>query len=499
MKSRYDIVIIGAGIGGLFTADILSREGYSVCVLEKNTKWGGSIQSFARDKTLFNTGLNYTESLGEGEVLNRYFRYFGILDKLKLKQLDTDAFNKISFDNDTNEYPMAQGDDNFVEKLSDFFPGNRNELKKYIRSLENICNSFPLYTLDPSGNRHMYENSLSSSAYDFLRSAVPGNEKLRSILSGMNPLYSAEANKTPLYIFALINYSFITSAWRLVDGGSQLASSVVSVIKENGGEVYLSKEVTAIRGDNKKAGYVELNDGSKVYADKIISNVHPVTTLKMVDEQLSKKTYQYRINSLENTVGMFTIYIVLKDKSFPYLNFNHHHYSGLNNWTTDYAEDRWPEHYYLYTPATSKSEKWTDGLIVMTYMKYSEVEKWKDTTVENRGQEYVEFKHRKAEKIIDKVEEKFPEIRKARKSYYTSTPLTYRDYTGTYKGSSYGIMKDYHDPYVTILTPKTRIKNLYFTGQNLNLHGILGVAIGSVSTCSELLGYDYLINKIKNA
>jgi all-trans-retinol 13,14-reductase len=448
---------------------------------------------------LFNTGLNYTESLGDGEVLNRYFRYFGILDKLKLKQLDTDAFNKISFDNDRNEYPMAQGHDNFVERLSAFFPESKTGLKKYISSLETICNSFPLYTLDPAGNRDIYAKSLSSSAYGFLKSSFPGNGKLQGILSGMNPLYSAVADKTPLYIFALINYSFITSAWRLVDGGSQLASAVVSVIKENGGEVYLSREVVAVGGDNRQAGYVELSDGSRIYAEKIISNIHPVTTLKMVDKQLSKKVYGYRINSLENSTGMFTVYISLKDKSFPYLNFNHHHYSGLNNWTIDYDENRWPEHYYLYTPATSKSDKWADGLIVMTYMKYSEVEKWENTTVGNRGAEYLDFKRKKAEKLIDKVEEKFPEIRKSIKSYYTSTPLTYRDYTGTYKGSSYGILKDYHNPYVTILTPKTRIKNLYFTGQNLNMHGMLGVAIGAVTTCSEILGPDYLINKIKNA
>jgi len=80
MNNKYDIIIIGAGLGGLLSANILSREGLSVCVIEQNRRLGGSIQSFAKDKTIFNTGLNYTESLGEGEVLNQYFKYFKIMD-----------------------------------------------------------------------------------------------------------------------------------------------------------------------------------------------------------------------------------------------------------------------------------------------------------------------------------------------------------------------------------------------------------------------------------
>ena len=79
-----------------------------------------------------------------------------------------------------------------------------------------------------------------------------------------------------------------------------------------------------------------------------------------------------------------------------------------------------------------------------------------------------------------------------------STPLTYRDYTGTPDGSLYGIIKDYRDTLMTTLTPRTKIPNFYFTGQNINLHGVLGVTIGAVMTCGEILGIDSLLKKIKN-
>ena len=85
------------------------------------------------------------------------------------------------------------------------------------------------------------------------------------------------------------------------------------------------------------------------------------------------------------------------------------------------------------------------------------------------------------------------------KAYYTSTPLTYRDYTGTSKGSMYGLLKDYNDPLKTMILPRTHIKNLFLTGQSINIHGVMGVTLGSILTCSELIGSQYLLNKLQNA
>ena len=60
----------------------------------------------------------------------------------------------------------------------------------------------------------------------------------------------------------------------------------------------------------------------------------------------------------------------------------------------------------------------------------------------------------------------------------------------------YAYVKDVNKPLHSHLSPKTKIENLLFTGQSLNMHGILGVTISAVLTCSELLGKDYLVDKI---
>jgi all-trans-retinol 13,14-reductase len=132
-------------------------------------------------------------------------------------------------------------------------------------------------------------------------------------------------------------------------------------------------------------------------------------------------------------------------------------------------------------------------------MTWNEVKRWTNTRVENRGDDYRAFKQEKAEKLLALLEIDFPGIKKAVKFWYTSTPLTYRDYTGTWEGSVYGMLKDFNNPMKTLLLPRTRISNLLLTGQNMNIHGVVGVTIGSFLTCAELLGSDYLIEKFRNA
>ena len=95
--SKYDIIIIGSGLGGLECGAILSKEGFNVCVVEKNTQFGGCFQTYRRKGHLFDTGIHYVGSLDEGQVMNQYFRYFGIMDKLKLKRLDDEAFDTIYY------------------------------------------------------------------------------------------------------------------------------------------------------------------------------------------------------------------------------------------------------------------------------------------------------------------------------------------------------------------------------------------------------------------
>lgn len=491
---KYDVIIIGAGLGGLLSTNILSREGYNVCVIEKNPQLGGCLQVFGRDKCVFNTGLNYTEALGEGQILNRYFKYFGIMDELPVKQLDKDCFEMVTFKD--REYKFAQGHENFIETLSVQFPAEKDNLKRYIAQLGSVCNQFPLYNIDAplNFNTNVFEGK---SAYEYLSSVTP-NHDLQQVLAGTNLLYAGVKNKTPMYIHALINYSFITSAWRIPGGSHQLVQLLAKSIINNGGTILRGKQVEKLVLEKSEIKYVQLADGDRLEARYVISNMHPHRTLTMLEGDFSRKAYYKRILSLKNTTGMFTLYIVLKENTFKYINYNHYYYVTNTVWTAEMQNNpSWPLSYMLYTPSSAKEQEYAKNIIAMTYMSIDELKQWENTSVGNRGERYETFKMEKAEQLLDLIEKKFPAIRACIKSYYTSTPLTYRDYTGTPGGSAYGVSKDYQHPIASIVLPKTKIPNLFFTGQNLNLHGILGVTIGAVMTCGEIVGLNYLMEKIK--
>ena len=499
---KYDVVIVGSGLGGLLCGYMLSKEGYNVCILEKQHQLGGCLQTFVRDICIFDTGMHYVGGLDEGQPLHQFFKYFDLIGKLKLKRMDADAFDVFNIAGE--EYKYAQGYENFINTLHQSFPHEKEALVKYVNKLKEVRGSldnFMAGTMKYDANHMINFEYFLLNTNQFINS-VTSNQKLQNVLAALNVLYAGHPDTNPLYIHAIINSTLIESSWRFVDGGSQMADLLAESIISNGGTILKKCEVTRFVS-NEITGMiesVELANGERITAENFISNLHPVKTLEMTTSKLIRKAYRSRINSIENTISVFSLYIVFKEDSFHYLNYNYYHYNNPNVWCMQtYDEDKWPDGYMLYTPATSKSDKYADSMIAITYMKYDELKKWENTTVEHRGDDYLNFKRMKAERFLDEIENKFPDIRSHIKTYYTSTPLTYRDYTGTVNGSMYGIMKDCNDPLKTFIIPRTRIPNLFLTGQNVNLHGVLGTTIGSVLTCAEFLGLQDILKKIRNA
>ncbi len=501
---NFDVVIIGSGMGGLTCADILGKEGFKVCVVEKNKQIGGSLQTYVRDKVIFDSGVHYLGGLAKGQNLYQIFKYLGIMDKLKLQQQDVDAFDKILIEGDDNEYCFAQGYENFINKLLEHFPGEEKALRAYCDKIKEVCSKFPLYNLRSADDFNEKSGVLEIDTKAFIDS-ITNNPKLQGILAANNALYAGQADKTPLYVHALILNSYIESSWKCVDGGSQIAKLLAKNIRENGGTITRNCEVKKIVEENGMAGHIELANGGKMYARYFISNMHPVKTLEMTDTPLIKNAYRNRLKGLENSVSAFTLNIVFKKNSFRY--FKHNYYCGREGYvwaTADHTEENWPLGYAIFCGASSRSQEYAEGLSILAYMRYQEVEAWKGTfntvSKENdRGETYNEFKKRKAEILLDAVERKFPGLRKCIKAYYVATPLSYRDYIGNDDGSLYGIVKDYKHTLKTFISPRTKLPNLYLTGQNLNLHGILGASMSGIVTCCALLGNNSVINKIRNA
>jgi all-trans-retinol 13,14-reductase len=495
---KYDVVVIGSGLSGLQSAYILSKEGYHVCLVEKQRILGGCLQTFTRCGSIFDTGMHYIGGLDEGQVLHNFFAYFDLNRRLKLKRLDEDGYDIIRYGGE--EYKLAMGFERFTETMLQHFPGERDALEKYVSKLKEIKMSIDIYNMrDFSGTNSQYFNYFSISLDQYLDS-ITSNPILKNVLVGMSPLYAGVKDRSPLYVHMMIHSSYIEGAYRFIDGGSQLCNFLEESILSFGGTILRNAEVTRLSVADSRITSITVNQEESIEAEHYISSIHPKTLLSLMNEEALKPAYRKRIFSTEETYGMFSLYMVMKEKAFKYINRNYYNYQTLDIWNAyHYTEESWPEGYMIHFSPVSQDEVHTNAIIVNAMMKWSEVLPWVNTRVENRGEEYMAFKQKKGEKLLELLEIDFPGIKGAVKSWYTSTPLTYRDYTGTWEGSVYGLMKDYNNPMKTLLLPRTRVSNLLLTGQNISIHGVVGVTIGAFLTCSELLGKQYLIEKIRHA
>jgi all-trans-retinol 13,14-reductase len=219
----------------------------------------------------------------------------------------------------------------------------------------------------------------------------------------------------------------------------------------------------------------------------------------MMPPEMVRTAYQKRIISLQNTPSSFILYLSVRPGYFPYLNYNYYYHISGDPWDESATtRDEWPKMFLLSTGCHKQDQQFAETVTILTYMQFEDVVQWKDSTVGKRGSAYLDFKQEKAERLLELVARKFPALPPAIEHMEISTPLTFRDYTGIPEGSLYGIQKNYHDPLVTTVMPKTKIPDFYFTGQNTNLHGVLGVTIGSVVSCGEILGLEYLLKKIQH-
>ena len=504
LDKKFDFVIIGSGLGGLTSGLILAKEGFSVCILEKNAQIGGTLQTFYHAKTKFDTGVHYLGGLEPQQPLYPYFKYLGLMDDLNLQKMNEDGFDMISFKGDPNQYPIAQGYSNFKKQLLHFFPDQEKGLDKYIEKIKHVCNSFSLYYLKKENNFKEEVGLFFEGAKDVIEECV-SNPKLRAILSASNVLYAGEGHKSPFYMHALIINSYIESSYRVIGGGSTISRSLEKQLKKLGSIIVRNAEVTQVTIKDNKATNVILKDGRTIEADNFISNIHPTQTFKLFDTSMYRKVFKKRMENLENTASSFVLYVKLAPKSYPYHKSNLYHLDQKDVWDLPHTDNKkWGENLSVFSAPSKDDPEYTESLIVIVYMKYEEVKQWENTfsTITEfsiRDQAYQDFKEEKSQIILQNLEKLIPEIKGNIDSYTSSTPLTQRDYMNSPQGSLYGVQKDYKMPMKSFVDTKTKIKNLFLTGQNIGVHGILGVIITATVTCSAFLGREEIVAKIRKS
>ena len=173
------VVVVGSGVGGLTTANLLARMGFEVTVIERNSQAGGLMRSYVRGGVDCPVGVHYVSSLAPGEPLAQVYDYLGLTDRMTAERMgaggiiDHYAFDDFAFD-------LPPGLEVFEDRLRQSFPGEGAQISAimdklstaahHISSLETILSSDPfgeIEMMQPSG-RFMEELGCSRNLYEVM-------------------------------------------------------------------------------------------------------------------------------------------------------------------------------------------------------------------------------------------------------------------------------------------------------------------------------------------
>src|SRR3954465_1063993 len=133
LKNYYDVIVIGAGVGGLTSAALLSKAGLSVCVLEKEPRVGGYLAGFRRKHFIFDTAIHWLNQYGPGGMLDKLFSAIGSDFPKAIAQQRIRRYKGENFD-----YLLTNQPNDLRDELIRDFPDDRTGIEKFFLKARQI-------------------------------------------------------------------------------------------------------------------------------------------------------------------------------------------------------------------------------------------------------------------------------------------------------------------------------------------------------------------------
>lgn len=496
LKNNYDIIVIGAGCGGLTAAICAAKEGKNVLLLERGNTAGGFVNSFVRGRFEFDISTNQlcglSKEAGLGE-LRRLFDHINITEKISWSQLK-DAYRIITKSTDGSEIDaiMPFGIDNFINRMEYYVPGSKESIETLFNigeEIENAVSEIEKINGQPTKKdvrnvMKSYHNFISTAPYSvnevFKAIGIPA--KAIDILNGFWTHFGIDSDRLSFthytsYLYTYIKYgSFIPS-----DTGSALINAMVDEFTANGGTIKFNSQVNRILYKNDSVTGVVLKDGTEIYCKHIISSTSPTTTYaKLMKAKYVPVSAIKRTNARTFGARYACVYLGL-NRSIKELGIKD--YSVYINETADTAN--------LYNlmkkintnnslravcPNVINGDASIDGTAILCLSTIYTDNCWADISPE----EYFDAKDMLAARLIANYETSTGiTIHNSIEELEVVTPVTFARYTATPQGVTHGYLADDWDGIIPrIMTEESDcdIKGLRFcSAWGTQLNGINSV------------------------
>jgi len=310
-EKNYDIIVIGAGCGGLTAAACAAKEGKKVLLLERHNSPGGFASSFVRGRFEFDVSLHqlcgFGNTAGSGDV-RQIFDYLGISDKIKWTQVP-EAYRLITKASDGTEIDVTMpfGVDNYIEAMEKYVPGSKPSMTKLFKIAEEIVNSSNFFSANEIKRSLKTFRRVLKEHGNFVRTApysvnkvlealkIP--KKAQEIFTAYWMYLGVDCDRLSFIHYISMVYMYLTfGAVTPKMRSHEMSMALAGAIEDNGGEIRYNSHVSRIRFKDGQASGVIFKSGEKIKCNHIIANCSPTTAYgkiiktKDVPESALKRT-----------------------------------------------------------------------------------------------------------------------------------------------------------------------------------------------------------------
>lgn len=473
---KYDVIVVGAGNGGLCAATTCAKAGYSVLLLEKHNLPGGCATSFVRGRFEFEPSLHELcdESTNERmRSMKQIYADLGVKETFLREEM---LYRVIAKGTNGYDHRIKATKEGFLDSMEEAAPGCRQQIETLFE-LNYLFDAAQIYMDDCGGVSGMNPVTLLTKYGDFIRAAGNSIDKLLDAL-GMSEKAKSLTNTYWGYLGDpprdLNAMHFISLLAAYVEGRPSMpydrshgmSLAILKVFQECGGEIWYNSPVTEFLYDDSGAAIGVVANGEAIYSKKIISNIIPNNVMNLSNSRFVKKTMRKLANARTLGMSIQTVYLGL-DCSMEELGVDDYSVFVMGDTDANVQYDRRKDMGLYIVNCLNKTIP--DASPKGTCMLFFTIPSFDgDFPTDLKPQEYKKYKNALAEKYIRDYEKLLGiDIRSHIEEISVATPVTFARYLSTPNGSIYGYMSQGWDNVVNRVVFKdleNKVKNMKFCG-----------------------------------
>ncbi len=497
---RTDVVVIGAGMGGLSAAGHLIKDGHDVVVLEHHTKPGGYAHYFKEQGFRFEVALHALDGMEPGGWSYRMFEMLGVFDAVEMNRLD--PFYTVAFPD--FEVAVSTEIPDYLAEICAVFPDERDGVSDLFAALRRLGHDMARYTADRRSGVSVPMDQMIDRYPDmaiafatpwsaFLDQYVESAEA-QALLSTLWGYLGLPPSRLSAGQFGLTLLSYHSSgAWYPTGGSGAVTHAMADAIVDRGGAIHYRNTVTSIVPGGPDRIVVTTDSGLRVEARAVVSNASPRATAGYLPEGSVDKAWEDVVRDETPALASLVVYLGL-DKDIAAAGWQHHEFFDMPSYDFDaeyeaiLAGDFASAGMILsnYTVVDPGCAPEGGSVLVLTALApWDYMDVWGTGGKLEGYQEnehYIEIKEAVADILIDRAAERIPGLRESIVVRKVGTPLTNVRYVMQPQGSLYGREQTVMSQ-MNRRTPSTPVENLFLAGAWIGGGGMT-LAAGSGKTAA---------------